>query len=112
VNPKYSSVMYGRLDVGPHRCRRGSDEADRHDPLDEPLLVDRLHVLEQHALAPFEQPTLGEERLPVALLPARGIAFERVDDLGEGRLQRVALVAGIPDEREPSTWTKDAMDLA
>ena len=48
-----------------------------------------------------KSPLLGEQRLPVALLAARRVALERVDDLRERRLQRVALVARVPDSATP-----------
>src|SRR5207244_11226050 len=99
------------LDARAHIGRRRRDEADRDDALHEPLLVDRLLVLEEDAFAPFEQAALREERLPTALLAPRRVAFERIDDLREGRLPRVPLVARVPDQRKTPTRPQDAMDL-
>ena len=82
------------------------------DALDEPLLVDRLRVLEEQSLASARRGRCRRAASSSSLLAPRRVAFERVDDLRERRLQRIALVARVPDQREAAAGSQDAVDLA
>src|SRR6185437_115204 len=81
------------------------------EALDEPVLVELLSVLERGRLARREQPAAVEHLPPVALLPARGVTSQRLEDLGDRRLDRVTLVARVPDQREAAAGAQDPPDL-
>src|SRR2546421_972457 len=105
-------LAYPRLDLGAYPLRCSRDEADREYALDEALLVHRLDMLEERALAALEETALVEQRLQVALQATWRLTCERVDDLRECGLEWMPLVPRVPDQRETAPGTQHTVDLA